>query len=144
MRCSDGHVRWGIYGVAGVVFVFRAAETRVMLQKRSAFAHEGGTWSCAVRRARSGRDAARGGPARSVRGGRRHPGRGVVVGGHQFVPASDWTYTTVVVEVDEKFGESINFETNAVGWFTFDEVDALPADAGFAAAWPHVRAIIAG
>ena len=27
-------------------------------------------------------------------------------------------------------------------WFTFDEVDALPLHAGFAAAWPHVRAII--
>ena len=21
MRCSDGHVRWGVYGAAGVVFV---------------------------------------------------------------------------------------------------------------------------
>jgi len=50
----------------------------------------------------------------------------------------------VVVEVDEPFGDSINFETDAVGWFTFDEVDALALHAGFAFAWPHVRAIIAG
>ena len=57
MRCSDGHVRWGVYGAAGVVFVVRDADAdarrtarpnpRLMLQKRSAFAHEGGTWSCA-------------------------------------------------------------------------------------------------
>ena len=51
MRCSDGHVRWGVYGAAGVVFVVRDGDPttrpRLMLQKRSAFAHEGGTWSCA-------------------------------------------------------------------------------------------------
>jgi 8-oxo-dGTP pyrophosphatase MutT (NUDIX family) len=47
MRCSDGHVRWGVFGAAGVVFVLRdgVGTPRVMLQKRSAFAHEGGTWS---------------------------------------------------------------------------------------------------
>ena len=72
------------------------------------------------------------------------PGAARVVGEYQFVPATDWSYTTVVVEVDEPFGDSINFETDAVGWFTFDEVDALPLHAGFAFAWPHVRAIIAG
>ena len=54
IRCSDGHVRWGVYGAAGVVFVVREGDDpdvrtkpRLMLQKRSAFAHEGGTWSCA-------------------------------------------------------------------------------------------------
>ncbi|MSX91919.1 MAG: NUDIX hydrolase, partial [Actinobacteria bacterium] len=49
MRCSDGHVRWGVFGAAGVVFVLRPADmpALVMLQKRSAWAHEGGTWSCA-------------------------------------------------------------------------------------------------
>ena len=48
MRCSDGHVRWGIYGAAGVVFVVREDNgPLVMMQKRSQMAHEGGTWSCA-------------------------------------------------------------------------------------------------
>ena len=60
-----------------------------------------------------------------------------------FKPALDWAYTTVVVEVQERFGSSINFETDAVGRFTPDEVDALDTHAGFASAWPHLRAIIA-
>ena len=50
LRCSDGAVRWGVFGAAGVVFVLRDVDNEqpfVMLQKRSAWAHEGGTWSCA-------------------------------------------------------------------------------------------------
>jgi hypothetical protein len=49
-----------------------------------------------------------------------------------------------VVEVDTRFGASINFETDAVGWFTPDEVDQLHCHAGFAAAWPALRAIVDG
>ena len=70
------------------------------------------------------------------------PGIPKLIGEYEFTPATDWTYTTVVVEVEQRFGESINFETDAVGWFTFDEVDDLPLHAGFAAAWPHLRGII--
>ncbi|MGB1502872.1 MAG: NUDIX domain-containing protein, partial [Ilumatobacteraceae bacterium] len=48
MLCSDGNVRWGVFGAAGVVFVCDSSEGRLaMVQRRSAFAHEGGTWSCA-------------------------------------------------------------------------------------------------
>ena len=49
LTCSDGRTRWGRFGAAGVVFVLRnpSMAPLVMLQKRSAWAHEGGTWSCA-------------------------------------------------------------------------------------------------
>ena len=115
-----------------------------MLQKRSAFAHEGGTWSCAGGALDLGETPLEGALREASEEVGAIPGAARVVGEYQFVPATDWSYTTVVVEVDEPFGDSINFETDAVGWFTFDEVDALPLHAGFAAAWPHVRAIIAG
>ena len=32
------------------------------------------------------------------------PGTPTLLGQYAFVPATDWTYTTVVVEVDERFG----------------------------------------
>jgi 8-oxo-dGTP diphosphatase len=60
-----------------------------------------------------------------------------------FEPCPEWHYTTVVVEVADMFGDSINFETDAVGWFSPREVDELPVHAGFAAAWPHLRQIVA-
>jgi 8-oxo-dGTP pyrophosphatase MutT (NUDIX family) len=47
LRCSDGATRWGLFGAAGVVFVTGAADARLaLLQQRSAWSHEGGSWSC--------------------------------------------------------------------------------------------------
>jgi 8-oxo-dGTP diphosphatase len=61
-----------------------------------------------------------------------------------FAPADDWQYTTVVIEVDGPFGRSMNFETDAVEWIPVDQVTERPLHAGFAAAWPHLRAIVDG
>ena len=55
-----------------------------------------------------------------------------VLGEYVFRPAVDWAYTTLVVRVPERFGNSINFETDDVDWFRPDDVDTLPLHAGFA------------
>lgn len=143
VQCSDGHVRWGLYGAAGVVFVVRFPDgPRVMLQQRSAFAHEGGTWSCAggaLDRGESPIDGALREAAEEV-GAIPEPMQ--VLGQTTFAPASDWSYTTFVVEVPHEFGASMNFETDDIAWATPDEVGAKPLHAGFAAAWPELRRII--
>lgn len=143
LRCSDGHVRWGIFGAAGVVFVVRNdAKPLVMLQKRSAFAHEGGTWSCAGGALDECEEPLAGALREASEEVGRIPAEHDVIGDYVFAPATDWQYTTVVVEVAEPFGSSINFETDAVEWVPVDEVDHRPLHAGFAAAWPHLRAIV--
>ncbi len=146
MRCSDGHVRWGIYGAAGVVFVIRDAhgEPFVMLQKRSAMAHEGGNWSCAGGALDAGETPFEGALREASEEVGQPPAPPRLIGEYVFAPADDWTYTTVVVEVDEPFGASMNFETDAVEWFPLDFVEQLPLHAGFAAAWPHLREIVEG
>ncbi len=143
LQCSDGHVRWGVYGAAGVVFVVRFPDgPRVMLQKRSQFAHEGGTWSCAGGALDAGETPLDG----ALRGASEEVGaipEVVEVLGHTvFGPSDDWAYTTFVVEVPREFGASVNFETDAVAWDTLDEVEGRELHAGFAAAWPELRAII--
>jgi 8-oxo-dGTP diphosphatase len=144
LRCSDGHVRWGIFGAAGVLFVLRPRDepTLVMLQKRSAMAHEGGTWSCAggaIDQGETPYEAALREASEEVGS---IPAHHHVLGEYEFAPATDWTYTTVVLEVDHRFGASVNFETDAVVWVPVDLVDQRPLHAGFAAAWPHLRAIV--
>jgi 8-oxo-dGTP diphosphatase len=143
VRCSDGHVRWGVFGAAGVLFMTCVGDgVRLMVQKRSAFAHEGGTWSVAGGAIDEGetpfeaamREAAEevGSPDGAVR----------LVGEYVFAPADDWSYTTAVVEVASEFGASLNFETDAVAWLSPDDVDRLPLHPGFAAAWPALREIV--
>jgi 8-oxo-dGTP diphosphatase len=145
MRCGDGHVRWGIFGAAGVVFVIRESDgPRVMLQKRSAMAHEGGTWSCAGGALDQGELPYDGALREATEEVGDIPGEPRLLGNYIFNPSADWAYTTLVVEVDERFGQSMNFETDDVGWFTPDEVAALPVHAGFAAAWPHLLPIVTG
>ncbi len=144
MRCSDGHVRWGIFGAAGVLFVVSepGEPTLVMLQKRSAMAHEGGTWSCAGGAIDEGETPFEAALREASEEVGEIPAVHRVLGEYVFAPATDWSYTTIVLEVDHHFGASINFETDAVAWVPLDIVDHRPLHAGFAAAWPHLRAIV--
>lgn len=142
LRCSDGHVRWGRYGAAGVVFVVREeGELLVLLQLRSAFAHEGGTWSCpggAIDEGEGTLEAALREAAEEVG---EAPEGWRLLGEHVFAPATDWSYTTAVVQVPHRFGASRNFESDDVRWVPLGDVDRHPLHAGFAAAWPHLRPI---
>jgi 8-oxo-dGTP diphosphatase len=143
VRCSDGHVRWGVFGAAGVVFVLREDDgPKVMLQKRSQMAHEGGTWSCAGGALDQGEMPMEGALREASEEVGVVPGTPRLLGDYIFKPAVDWAYTTVVVEVDKRFGSSINFETDAVDWFAPADVEQLALHAGFAAAWPHLKAIV--
>jgi 8-oxo-dGTP diphosphatase len=143
LRCSDGHVRWGLYGAAGVVFVVRFPDgPRVMLQKRSAHAHEGGTWSCAGGALDRGEEPLAGALREASEEVGAIPEDFAVCGSVVFQPAEDWSYTTFVVSVPGEFGASINFETDAVSWDSPDEVELRPLHAGFAAAWPALREIV--
>ncbi len=144
VRCSDGHVRWGVFGAAGVLFVLRRpdAATLVMLQQRSAFSHEGGTWSVAGGAMDEGETPLEAALREASEEVGEIPETHRLLGEYVFAPAIDWSYTTAVVEVDEPFGRSMNFETDAVEWVPVDEVEHRPLHAGFLAAWPHLRAIV--
>ncbi len=144
MRCSDGHVRWGVFGAAGVVFVVmpHGEPPLVMLQQRSAMAHEGGTWSCAGGAIDEGESSFEAALREASEEVGEIPAHHRVLGEYVFTPATDWSYTTVVLEVDQRFGASINFETDDVAWVPLPAVERRPLHAGFAAAWPHLRAIV--
>jgi len=143
LQCSDGRLRWGIHGAAGVVFVVRFPDgPRVMIQKRSTMAHEGGTWSCAGGALDEGEELLPGALREASEEIGAIPEPIVVLGSTVFAPANDWSYTTFVVEVPGEFGASINFETDAIAWDTPDEVERRPLHDGFAAAWPELRTII--
>lgn len=141
VHCTDGHMRWGLHGAAGVVFVTIGTDgPRVMLQLRSGWSHEGGTWSCPGGALEVGEQALEG-ALREASEEVGVPDGGRLLGQYVFDPVPEWSYTTVVVEVDEPFGLTMNFESEAVAWVPVGDVDAYPLHPGFAAAWPHIRPI---
>lgn len=144
VRGSDGHVRWGLFGAAGAVFVVAdlTAGALVLLQLRSAFSHEGGTWSCPGGALDAGESPLEGALREASEEVGAPPEPFVVLGEHVFAPAVEWSYTTVVVEVPQTFGGPLNFETEVVDWVPVDQVAARPLHAGFAAAWPSLRPIV--
>src|SRR5690349_6044122 len=110
VRCGDGVTRWGKFGAAGALFVVREpAGPLVMLQKRSSFAHEGGTWSVAGGALDEGESPLDGALREATEEVGEVPDGWRLLGSYVFAPAPDWTYTTVVVEVQRRFGESMNF-----------------------------------
>jgi 8-oxo-dGTP pyrophosphatase MutT (NUDIX family) len=144
IRCSDGHVRWGLFGAAGVVFVTvdGGGVPLVMLQLRSAFSHEGGTWSCPGGALDHGETPFEGALREASEEVGEAPAAAALLGQYVFAPAVDWSYTTVVVRVDEPFGAPRNFETEAIAWLPVEEVDRRGLHPGFASAWPHLREIV--
>lgn len=144
VHCSDGHMRWGLYGAAGAVFVTAADDGTplVMLQLRSGWSHEGGTWSCPGGALELGEEPLEGALREASEEVGVPQGAARVLGEYVFDPAPEWTYTTVVVEVDEPFGLTMNFETDAVEWIPVGAVEQRLLHPGFAAAWPHVRPIV--
>ena len=144
LLCSDGHMRWGLFGAAGVVFVRVAPDggPLVMIQLRSGWSHEGGTWSCPGGALEIGEEPLAG----ALREASEEVGlpetEPLLLGQYEFRPATDWTYTTVVVLVDGAFGLAMNFESEAVEWVPVDDVERRALHPGFAAAWPHVRPIV--
>ena len=115
-----------------------------MLQRRSQYAHEGGTWSCAGGAIDEGETPYEAALREASEEVGEIPESHVLLGEVVFRPAADWSYTTLVVEVDRHFGASVNFETDAVVWVPCDVVGHRPLHPGFAAAWPEVRAIVEG
>lgn len=143
IRCSDGHVRWGRFGAAGVLFVVDGDDgPHVMLQLRSGFAHEGGTWSCSGGALDLGESPLDGALREACEEVGIPDGPLTLLGQYVFEPADDWSYTTVVIGLEARFGDSQNFETDAVDWVHIDHVDRRPLHPGFASAWPHLRAIV--
>lgn len=143
LLCDDGQTRWGRFGAAGVLFVVSAnGVSEVLMQLRSSRAHEGGTWSCpggAIDRGEDALEAALREATEEV-GGPPEPFE--VLGTYTFEPAGNWSYVTSVIRVPHRFGVAANFETTEVRWCTPVEVDSLDLHPGFAAAWPHLRALV--
>lgn len=137
--CADGEYRWGLYGSAGVLFFCdEQGVRRYFLQHRSPSVDSGGTWGIPGGALNEGEDPAVG----AMREFSEEIGfvpRHRVVKVHEEPVAEDWSYTTIVAQVTERFDHELStWEGDTGGWFTLDELVGLNLHPGFASSLGRV------
>ncbi len=137
--CDLGHRHWGRFGAAGILIT---DGDRVVLQHRSAWTHEGGTWALP--------GGARDSHENAVAAALREAVEETTLDPSLVTPFAEWiddhggwSYTTVLAHTctPVEFAPA-NAESVAVTWWAMEAVHDLPLHKGFAAAWPHLRMIL--
>ena len=140
-RCDLGHRHWGRYGAAGVLIT---DGSRVMLQHRAVWTHEGGTWAVPGGARDSHEDAVTAALREAAEEAALDPAR-VRPFGEWVDDHGRWSYTTVVAAaLGELEPRAANPESIEIRWWPIDAVARLALHTGFAAAWPRLQAIVTG
>ena len=134
--CSQGHRHWGRYGAAGLLV---SDGTRVVLQHRAPWTHEGGTWGLPGGARDSHEDVVTAALREATEESALDPVH-VRPFGEWVDDHGGWSYTTVVAEaLAELRPHAANAESVDIRWWSIGEVAALPLHSGFASAWPVLR-----
>ena len=139
VHCSLGHRHWGRFGAAGLLIT---DGTRVLLQHRAAWTHEGDTWAVPGGARDSHENPMAAALREAVEETSLDPG--------QIDPFSEWvdehggwSYTTILARSSSRTTvEPANAESTAIRWWALDDVADLRPHRGFAAAWPVLRDLI--
>jgi 8-oxo-dGTP diphosphatase len=137
--CEQRHRHWGRFGAAGLLITDGA---RVVLQHRSAWTHEGGTWAIPGGARDSHEDAVMAALREAVE--ETDLDASTVTPGREWIDEhGGWSYTTVLARADAGLMlRPVNFESIEVRWWPMEDVAALNLHSGFAAAWPTLHSLI--
>lgn len=135
VRNSDGQMRWGPEGAAGMLLHHPPTNT-YLLTHRSPEVHMGDTWGIPGGAIDPGEDPYQA----ALRETQEELGQipqHQVTGIHKAAPVPDWAYHTVMADVPEQFEPDYSgqWETQDHGWFTPEEMQQLPLHPGFEAEW---------
>lgn len=139
VHCARGHRHWGLFGAAGLLVTDGG---HVLLQHRAAWTHEGDTWAVPGGARDSHEDPFSAAVREAVEETSLDPS--TIAARHEWIDDhGGWAYTTIVAVTEARTEvEPANAESTAVRWWPLGDVDALPLHRGFAAAWPHLRALV--
>jgi 8-oxo-dGTP diphosphatase len=149
VQCRCGRRHWGLHGAAGLVVVVRGDSSRVLLQLRAEWTHQGGTWGLPGGARDSHEDAVEA----ALREAREEVGLAAadveVFAQHPGVDHEDWTYTYVLAVAgsgaDDAWRPPVavrTTESDELRWVDLDDVTALQLHPAFGAAWPDLRSAV--
>lgn len=132
--CGKEHVHWGSVGAAGILFRYvpKEGEPSYLLQQRSSSVDFPGTWGVpggAIRTGESPEAAARREAEEEIGPVPPYSITGVDVqdcGG-------GWKFHLLKADMDEAFPAPCGKETDAIGWFTNEDMEYLSLHPAFAA-----------
>ncbi len=138
-RCALGHRHWGRFGAAGLLIT---DGTRVLLQHRAPWTHEGDTWAVP--------GGARDSHEQPITAALREAGEEASLDPTVIIPFGEWiddhggwSYTTIVARSTVGLDLApANAESTAIRWWPIDAVGGLRLHHGFAATWPALRDLI--
>lgn len=139
--CALGHEHWGVYGAAGLLVYHHDADgtTHVLLQHRSAWSHNGGTWGV-LGGARDSHESPEATALREATEEAALDGRGVRIVGTIRDDHGGWAYDTVIASADRLLpARAANRESKKVTWVPVDQVPDRKLHPGFAGTWPLAR-----
>lgn len=143
IECACGQRHWGLNGAAGVLVARRNPDsgkvTDIVLQHRSAWSAEGGTWGTPGGAMADGENAFEGALRESFEEANINPEDIEVVGSYK-EDHGPWSYTTVLAF--EKPGHSVNprandDESTEVQWVPFEKVPSYKLLTAFGNDWPQ-------
>ncbi|GAB3494281.1 NUDIX domain-containing protein [Nocardiopsis coralliicola] len=144
VKLADGSYRWGRFGASGLLLHAAGEDgrTRVLLQHRAAWSHQGGTWGLP--------GGAMDSEETSVAAALREFGEEVAgdlgdidVTGIFRADAGTWHYDTVLAAADAQRPFSAgNAESEEIRWVAADEVPQLVLVPAFGEAWPLLAAAL--
>ncbi|HJQ42915.1 MAG TPA: NUDIX hydrolase [Jatrophihabitantaceae bacterium] len=139
VHCTLGHRHWGRFGAAGLLIT---DGTRVVLQHRAPWTHEGGTWALPGGARDSHEDVLTTALREAAEETALDPAIVRPVG--EWVDDhGGWSYTTVVATALAEFvPHAANSESVEIRWWPIDAVEHLPLHLGFARAWPQLRELL--
>ncbi|MEO7746122.1 MAG: glutamate--cysteine ligase [Actinomycetota bacterium] len=143
VECDCGHRHWGRHGAAGLLLLRpgdRGAE--VLLQLRSSWTHQGGTWGLPGG-ARDSHETTSQAARREAREENGVDTAAVVDVVEHRVDHGSWSYTYVVATAPARAAAHVaNGESDAVDWVALDDVAARELHPALAAEWSRLRELV--
>jgi len=146
VTCELGHPHWGLFGGAGLlVYVAHPTDpamSLVLLQHRSWWSHQGGTWALPGGAMDSDETPAEAALREADEECMLDP-KLVVPRGLYSDEHGGWAYHTVLAQAAEPLRvRADGYESDEAVWQPAGEVDQLDLHPGFAASWPVLRAAL--